>query len=239
MSGGTGPGGGRGGGGRAGGGRPGSGGTAGTGPGTAGTGTSGSGGSGSFTPPTGANSIAYIGCSMAYNIGTGYKRVGGKIMWNSDNYQTSAMVVQNWTDSSSSSWSLFDQKMSSIGGKDTVKAIMIQICIFSSRATDDELKSMVASARKHVNAGTHIYMVGQPQYEAGHECSLAGTGGAQWTDQKAQQLAADTSVNQDMTYLGQFKLDSTKGEVLSDSCHASSPTGENVLGNQAIAFFGG
>ena len=39
--------------------------------------------------------------------------------------------------------------------------------------------------------------------------------------------------------VGQFKLDSTKNEVLSDSCHASSPTGENVLGEQAKAFFGG
>ena len=208
--------------------------------GTAGTAAGGgSAGSGSVTPPTGANSVAYIGCSMAFNIGTGYKRVGGKVMWNADNYQTSAMVVQNWTDTASASWNLFDQKMTSIGGKDTVKAIMIQICIFSSRATDAELKSMIASARKHVNPGTHIYMVGQPQYEAGHECSLAGTGGAKWTDDQAKALAADSSVNQDMTYLGKFMLDSTKAEVLADSCHASSPTGENKLGDEAKAFFGG
>lgn len=226
--------------GRGGAGGPGSGGMpGGAGSGTAGSSTAGSGGSGSMMPPTGANSVAYIGCSMAYNIGTGYKRVGGKVMWNSDSYQTSAMVVQNWTDTNSSSWKLFDQKMNSIGGKDTVKAIMIQICIFSSRATDAELKSMIASARNHVNPGTHIYMVGQPQYEAGHECTLAGTGGAKWTDDQAKALAADSSVNQDMTYLGQFKLDSSKGEVLSDSCHASSPSGENALGQQAMAFFGG
>jgi len=205
---------------------------------TGGSATGGAGGSGSVVTG-GENSVAYIGCSMAYNIGTGYKRVGGKVMWNSDSYQTSAMVVQNWTDSNSSSWQLFDQKMSSIGGKDKVKAIMVQICIFSSRATDAELKSMVASARKHVNPGTHIYIVGQPQYEAGHECSLAGTGGAKWTDDQAKALAADSGVNQDMTYLGQFKLDSTKGEVQSDSCHASSPSGENALGKQAMAFFGG
>ncbi|HEY0468535.1 MAG TPA: hypothetical protein VGC79_30280, partial [Polyangiaceae bacterium] len=159
---------------------------------------------------------------MANNIGVGYKRVGGKVMWNADSYQTGAMVVQNWTDTNSASWKLFDQKMTSNGGKDKVKAIMIQICIFSSRATDAELKSMVASARNHVNPGTHIYMVGQPQYEAGHECSLAGNGGAKWTDDQAKAMAADASVNQDMTYLGQFKLDSSKGEVLSDSCHASS-----------------
>jgi hypothetical protein len=49
---------------------------------------------------------------------------------------------------------------------------------------------------------------------------------------------ADPSVNQDMTYLGQFMLDSTKGQVSPDSCHATS-SGEDELGRQAMAFFGG
>jgi len=175
---------------------------------------------------------------MADNIGQGYGQVGGKIMWNNSGYGTGAKVVENWGPSGDA-WSLFTTKLAAIGGKDKVKAIMVQICIFSSRATDAELKSMIASARNHVNAGTHIYLVGQPQYEAGHECSLAGNGGAKWTDDQAKALAADSSVNKDMTYLGQFILDSTKGEVLSDSCHASSPTGENKLGDEAKAFFGG
>jgi hypothetical protein len=50
-------------------------------------------------PSTGfaKNSIAYVGCSMANNIGNGNKRVGNGVMWNSDNYGTGAMVVQNWT----------------------------------------------------------------------------------------------------------------------------------------------
>jgi len=195
-------------------------------------------GSGAMSLPTEQNSIAYIGCSMANNIGTGYKRVGGKVMWNADNYQTGAMVVQNWTNSSSSSWRLFDQKMQSIGGKEKVKAIMVQICIFSSRATDDEVKSMIRSVRAHTNPGTHIYLVGQPQYQAGHECTLAGSGGAKWTDDEAKKIAADASINQDLTYLGTFKLDSSKGEVSPDSCHAST-SGEDVLGRQAMAFFGG
>jgi hypothetical protein len=164
--------------------------------------------------------------------------VGGKVMWNADNYQTGSMVVQNWTDSSSSSWRLFDQKMQSIGGKEKVKAIMVQICVFSSRATDDEVKSMISSARAHTSPGTHIYLVGQPQYEPGHECTLAGNGGAKWTDDEAKKIAADSGVNQDLTYLGTFKLDSTKSEVSSDSCHAST-SGEDVLGKQAIAFVGG
>lgn len=193
---------------------------------------------GDFELPTEPNSVAYIGCSMAWNIGNGYKRVGGEVMWNSDSYQTSAMVVQNWTDPNSSSWNLFDQKMDSIGGIDTVKAVMVQICIFSSRATDEELRSMISSAREHTNPGTHIFIVGQPQYEPGHDCTLAGSGGAQWTDEQAQALANDSSVNENLTYLGKFMLDSTAGEVSSDSCHASS-SGEDELGRQAMAFFGG
>ena len=216
----------------------GSGGSGRGGSGPGGAGGSSTGGTGGVTPPTGANSVAYTGCSMAWNIGNGYKRVGGKVMWNSDNYQTSAMVVQNWTSTSSASWRLFDQKMNSIGGKDKVKAIMVQICVFSSRATDMELKSMIAAARDHVNPGTHIYIVGQPQYEAGHECALSGNGGVTWTDDQAKKLAADTSVNMDLSYLGQFKIDSTKNEVSPDTCHATS-TGEDKLGEQAKQFFGG
>jgi len=80
-------------------------------------------------------------------------------------------------------------------------------------------------------------LVGQPQYEAGHECSLAGNGGAKWTDDEAKKIAADTSLT-DVSYLGTFVLNSTKGEVSSDSCHATS-SGEDVLGKQAMAFFGG
>jgi hypothetical protein len=173
---------------------------------------------------------------MAYNIGTGYKRVGGSVMWNSDSYQTSAMVVQNWTSPTSASWNLFDQKMSSIGGKDTVKAIMIQICIFSSRATDEELHAMITSARMHVNEDTKVYIVGQPQYEAGHTCTLAGTGGSEWTDEQAQKLGQEAGLN--VEYLGKFMLDSTKGEVSNDSCHATS-SGEDALGRQAMEYFGG
>jgi hypothetical protein len=200
------------------------------------TGAGGSTGAGGFTPPTAKNSVAYTGCSMANNIGNGNKRVGNGVMWNSDSYGTGAMVVQNWTSSSSSSWSLFDQKMNSIGGKNTVKAIVVQICIFSSRATDDEVKQMIAAAKAHTNPGTHIYLVGQPQYEAGHECSLAGNGGAKWTDDEAKKIAADSSVGSDVSYLGQFILNSTKGEVMSDTCHATS-SGEDVMARQANAFF--
>jgi hypothetical protein len=186
-------------------------------------------------PPTEPNSIAYIGCSMADNIGQGYNQVSGKIMWNNSGYGTGAKVVENWGPSGDA-WSLFATKLNAIGGKDKIKAIMVQICVLSTHS-EDNVKAMIKTARDHVNPGTHIYLVGQPQYEAGHTCSLAGAGGAEWTDTTAKKMAADSSVNQDLTYLGVFKLDTTKNES-SDGCHASA-TGMPVLGNQAKAFWGG
>jgi hypothetical protein len=187
-------------------------------------------------PPTEAGSIAYIGCSMADNIGGGYGTVGGKIMWTNSGYGTGAKVVENWGPSGDA-WSLFTSKMNAMGGKDKIKAIMVQICVLQTHS-EANVKAMIQAARDHVNAGTHIYLVGQPQYEAGHTCSLAGTGGAEWTDATAQKMAADSTVNKDLTYLGKFIIDSTKGEVSTDTCHASS-SGMQVLGNQAKAFWGG
>ena len=196
----------------------------------------GGGSGGGFTPPTEAGSIAYIGCSMADNIGGGYRAAGGTIMWTNQGYGTGAKVVQNWT-ANGDGWGLFNTKMNATGGKDKIKAIMVQICILSSRATNAELKSMIQAARDHTNPGTHLYIVGQPQYEAGHECNLAGTGGAKWTDDQAKALAADPSVNQNMTYLGQFKLNCSNNEC-QDACHANT-AGQRVLGEQAKAFWGG
>ena len=186
-------------------------------------------------PPTEPNSVAYIGCSMADNIGQGYGQVSGKIMWNNSGYGTGAKVVENWGPNGDA-WSLFATKLNAIGGKDKVKAIMVQICVLSTHS-EDNVKAMIKAARDHVNPGTHIYLVGQPQYEAGHTCSLAGAGGAEWTDTTAKKMAADSSVNQDMSYLGLFKLDSSKGES-SDGCHASA-SGLTVLGNQGNEFLGG
>jgi hypothetical protein len=186
-------------------------------------------------PPTEENSIAYIGCSMADNIGQGYGQVGGKIMWNNSGYGTGAKVVENWG-ANGDGWSLFNTKLNAIGGKDKVKAIMVQICILQTRS-EDNVKAMIQAARDHTNPGTHIYIVGQPSYEAGHSCFLAGDGGAEWTEATAQKMAKDPAVNKDMTYLGQFKLDTTKGES-SDGCHAAGP-GFTALGNQAKAYWGG
>lgn len=204
----------------------------------AGGGTSGpcaSGATAKPCPPTEPNSIAYIGCSMADNIGQGYGQVGGKLMWTNSGYPTGAKVVENWGPNGDG-WSLFNTKLNAIGGKDKVKAIMVQICLLSTRS-EANVKAMIQAARDRLNPGTHIYLVGQPGYEAGHDCSLAGAGGTQWADETAKKLAMDSSVNQNLTYLGQFKLDTTKGES-SDGCHASA-AGMTVLGNQAKAFWGG
>lgn len=186
-------------------------------------------------PPIEPNSVAYIGCSMADNIGEGYATVGGKVMWTNSGYPTGAKVVENWGPNGDG-WSLFNTKLNAIGGKDKVKAIMVQICLLSTHS-EANVKAMIQAARDRLNPGTHIYLVGQPGYEAGHECFLAGDDGAKWADDTAKKLAADPAVNKDLTYLGQFLLDTSKGES-SDGCHASA-SGKTVLGNQAKAFWGG
>lgn len=207
------------------------GGSGGSGPGACGTGTA------KPCPPTGNNSIAYIGCSMANNIGNGYKAVGGKIMWNSDGYGTGAQCVPQWVEGGSA-WPGFDKKMQAIGGKDVVKAIMVQICIIQP-ATDAQVKSMIKAARAHVNPDTHIYLVGQPQYENGHTCDIAG-GKEATTEEQAKRLGEDKTIDSNMSYLGTFLLNCDKGEC-ADSCHASpgAGKGEERLGNQAKAFWGG
>jgi hypothetical protein len=142
-------------------------------------------------------------------------------------------VVQTWTPTSGGPWSAFDQKVQQYGAPTD---IWMQICIFGSAGvTDAEVQTMIKNARAHSTPNTVIWVTGQPQYEAGHTCTLAGTGGSQLTDTRAK--AADNPSN-NVHYAGTFMLDSTMGQVSSDSCHASSPTGENVLGNQFIAKFG-
>jgi hypothetical protein len=171
---------------------------------------------------------------MANNIGNGYKAVGGKIMWNSDSYGTGAQCVPQWVEGGTA-WGGFDNKMKAIGGKDVVKAIMVQICIIQP-ATDAQVKSMIKAARAHVNPDTHIYLVGQPQYENGHTCDIAG-GKEATTEEQAKRLGADKSIDPNMSYLGVFTLNCDNGEC-ADSCHANGK-GEERLGNQAKAFWGG
>ncbi|KAF2270166.1 hypothetical protein CC78DRAFT_550466 [Lojkania enalia] len=174
-----------------------------------------------------ANSMGFIGCSMAENVAQGYVAVQGKRMWGP--YGTSGMVVQSWTNTNSQSWQLFDQQAARYG-KPT--AVWIQICIFTNGATYNEVKQLIANTRQHAAPGAMIYITGQPLYSAGQSCFLAGVNGPENTDALAQQAAADASQN--VTYPGSFLL--KQGEVL-DGCHANTQ-GQQSLGRQALAFWG-
>jgi hypothetical protein len=206
--------------------------TGGTAPGTGGMSTtgggrSGSGGSGGSAAYP-ANSMGYIGCSMAENVADGYRAVGGTRMWGG--YGTGGWVVQNWTDASSTSWQAFDRQASTYG-KPT--AVWVQICIFANQgATYDEVKLLIANTRQHAATGATIYITGQPLYDAGHTCNLAGSGGPELTDSLAQQAGNDASEN--VICPGAFHLHNGEDQ---DGCHANT-TGQQALGQQALAFWG-
>jgi hypothetical protein len=182
------------------------------------------------TPSSGprpVHSMGFIGCSMAENTAQGYVADGGTRMWGP--YGTGGLVVQSWTDPNSSAWRLFDQQVARFGRP---TAVWVQICVFTNGATYNEVKQLIANARQHAAAGATIYITGQPQYDAGHVCSLAGAIGPQLTDNLAKQAGADASQN--VLYAGQFHL--ANNEVVSDGCHAN-PTGQASLGRQALAFW--
>ena len=145
-------------------------------------------------------------------------------------YGTGGLVVQTWTNPQSSSWEKFDRQVGQYG-KPT--AVWVQICIFSNQeATYDEVKQLIANARQHAAPGAKIYITGQPTYDPGMTCTLAGVNGPELTDSLAKQAAADPTQN--VTYPGPFILH--KGEVR-DGCHAND-AGQTSLGKQALAFFG-
>ncbi|KAK3938318.1 hypothetical protein QBC46DRAFT_460333 [Diplogelasinospora grovesii] len=163
------------------------------------------------TPAT--HSMGFIGCSMAENVAQGYVADGGKRMWGP--YGTGGMVVQSWTSTTSSSWQLFDKQVASYG-KPT--AVWVQICIFTNGATYDEVKQLIANARQHAAPGAQIYITGQPLYDAGQSCFLAGRMGRsrrmRWPRRRRR----------------------IRGEV-QDGCHANT-AGQASLGKQAVAFWG-
>ena len=174
-----------------------------------------------------AHSMGFIGCSMAENVAQGYVAVGGQRMWGP--YGTGGMVVQSWTDTNSASWKLFDQQAAKYG-KPT--AVWVQICIFTQGATYDEVKKLIANTRQHAASNATVYITGQPLYDAGQSCFLAGVNGPQNTDALAQQAAKDAALN--VVYPGAFRLKT--GEV-QDGCHANT-NGQKSLGQQAVAFWG-
>jgi hypothetical protein len=178
--------------------------------------------------PQPARSMGFVGCSMAENVAQGYVAGGGTRMWGP--YGTGGLVVQSWTDPNSAAWQKFDQQAASFGRP---TAVWVQICIFASNgATYDEVKRLIANARQHAAPAATIYITGQPLYDAGQTCSLAGANGPQLTDNLARQAAADTTQN--VRYPGQFHLHN--GEV-ADGCHANT-TGQASLGRQALAYWG-
>ncbi|GAA3750943.1 hypothetical protein GCM10022225_39130 [Plantactinospora mayteni] len=181
------------------------------------------------TPPTGGpNTMGFIGCSMAENVSQGYRAVGGQRMWGP--YGTGGAVVQSWTNTNSASWQSFDRQAAQYGRPTTV---WVQICIFAQNGvTYNEVRQLIANARQHAAPGATIYISGQPLYDAGQTCFLAGSGGPELTDSMARQAAADSTQN--VIYPGTFRLRS--GEV-SDGCHANT-TGQQSLGRQAIGYWG-
>jgi hypothetical protein len=174
-----------------------------------------------------ANSMGFIGCSMAENVSQGYRAVGGTRMWGP--YGTGGLVVQSWTDPNSSAWQKFDQQASRFGRP---TAVWVQICIFAQNgATYDEVKRLIANARQHAAPGATIYISGQPLYDPGRTCFLAGANGPQLTDNLARQAAADSTQN--VTYPGAFRLRSNE---VADGCHANT-AGQQSLGRQAMTFW--
>jgi hypothetical protein len=178
--------------------------------------------------PPPANSMGFIGCSMAENVAQGYVAVGGRRMWGP--YGTGGLVVQAWTDTNSSAWQRFDRQASRFGRP---TAVWVQICVFAQNgATYDEVRRLIANARQHAAPGATISISGQPLYDPGQTCFLAGTNGPQLTDNLARQAAADPAQN--VSYPGQFRL--RTGEV-ADGCHANTG-GQQSLGRQAVGYWG-
>ena len=182
----------------------------------------------STSPSPGQHTMGYIGCSMGENTAQGYAADGGTRMWGG--YATGGDVVQSWTDPNSSAWQLFDQQ-AAMFGKPT--AVWVQVCVFTQGATIAEVDQMIANTRLHAAPGVTIFITGQPQYDPGHVCSLAGANGPALTDSLAQQAAADPAQN--VTYKGTFHL--TNSEVVSDGCHANT-AGMADLGHQALSKWG-
>jgi hypothetical protein len=175
-------------------------------------------------------SLGYIGCSMSVNVAQGYEALGGERLWPpTESYM--GMVVQNWANTNDSVWQAFDQQAADYG---LPSAVWVQICIFSFQgATYDEVTQLIANARQHAAPDATIYITGQPLYESGWTCDLAGADGPQLTDDLAGQAAVDSTQN--AIYAGTF---GPLGQATtSDNCHANQ-AGQQLLGAQAIEYFG-
>jgi hypothetical protein len=117
----------------------------------------------------------------------------------------------------------------------TPTAVWVMICIFSNQVTYSETTQIIANVRQRVPDAT-IYITGQPLYEEGLTCSLAGVGGPELTDEMAQQAGNDASQN--VIYGGIFgPLSSAHTPGDATGCHANTE-GQAFLGQQAIDKWG-
>jgi hypothetical protein len=193
-------------------------------------GSGGNGGDGSPAvddPNSGPNTMGWIGCSLGENTANGYRRMGGTRMWGA--YGNGGGVVQQWTSSNSSAWQRFDQQVQTYG---IPKAVWMQICIFSVGATMEEIRTLVRNTRSHA-PGAYLYITGLPFYHDGNVCPLWGPDGPEFTDELAQQMAAE---DPNVHYVGPLgPLDA--GEYESDLCHANV-MGEDKLGTQGRVIWG-
>jgi hypothetical protein len=220
------------------GGRGGTAGSAGTGGATGVAGTTGAAGAAGTVDGGSARTMGVVGCYLATQVMEGYQSVGGMRMWPPVQY--GGQSVPFWTPASGFGWSIFDRAVQSYG---TPTDVWIMLCVVGVQcgsgspgggctATTAEVRQIVENARAHA-PGANIHITGEPLYEAGWTCQLAGPGGPELTDRLAQEAANDASLN--VTYAGTFLLGST--EVSSDSCHANN-AGRTALGNQAVAKWG-
>ncbi len=101
--------------------------------------------------------------------------------------------------------------------------------------TYDETKQIIANVRQRAPDAT-ITITGQPLYEAGLTCTLAGVGGPELTDEMAQRAGNDPTQN--VTYAGIFgPLSSAHTAGDPTGCHANTE-GQQFLGQQAMDFWG-
>lgn len=136
------------------------------------------------TTSPGEHTMGYIGCSMAQNTAQGYAADGGTRMWGP--HATGGDVVRSWPDPNSSA-----RQQAAMFGKPT--AVWVQVCVFTQGATIAEVDQMIANTRLHAAPGVTTCITGQPQYDPGHVCSLAGASGPALTDSLPQQAAADSA----------------------------------------------
>jgi len=208
------------------------GGSAGTGGdlGSGGTGTAGddaTGGASTGEPRT----MGFVGCSMSVNVAQGYQTLGGERLW-PPVQAYNGMVVQNWANTNDNVWSAFEDQVNTYGTPDSV---WVMLCIFSNQITYQETTQIIGNVRERAPNAT-IHITGQPLYEEGLSCSLAGVGGPELTDDMAQQAGNDASQN--VNYGGIFgplTAAHTAGDAT--GCHANND-GQAFLGQQAIDKWG-